>query len=446
MKRAVCAIPSGFMLRMYPVKHWIARFREFVRRSPREIVLPGVGYTGPNYDSSIHAYSSNVESNYLLPDWIRDAREILGEEGVIWVSIHPDFGFLNSEALWLHNQYDDDLPQACINKPVVQSVIHDFMDEISQLGGANGIALDVTDAYPNSGASGYEGVIAHCFCDFCTRDMKEKGFNEPQSVFAGKKGIQRLVLKIDEEDGGTAHIDPQQSWIDQRDVKSLVAFSIARQFVRDEETELERDAARLLKYLDARSKVTAGAIRSVMSKCKEKSLRAAVIMGSSSIDMCQMVNLATLDRVKAADEYWLPDAPDRSALAGEWQALQYLSSCATYAVNAFFETVEQANERAIRLGPRRFLELLLDRSKSLRGNRMGAGAAYVVDKLGQYSGFVGIPLGTEDHLAIITRLSTEVTGTVLPSELLDSFRIGNPDRSVNPRANGLRVNGVRPSS
>jgi len=429
MKRAACVISSGFMLTMHPVKHWIDRFRESTRRSPTEIVLPGVGYNGPTYDSSIHAHPPFLRHNYLLPDWIREAREQLGEDAVIWVSIHPDLGFMHNESLWLRNQYFDVLQQSCINNPVTRSVIHDFMDEISEAGGINGITFDVTDAYPNSGAAGYQGLMSHCFCDFCTRDMREHGFKDPPSVFVGDKGIQRLVLNIDMETGGTAHIDPPQSWIDQRDVQSLMAFSLARGFVSHTDSHLEREAAKLLQYLDARTKVTAEAVRSVLNKCRENNIRSAVILSSASIDMSQMVNLAALDRVKAADEYWLPDAPDKTALPGDWQALQFLSSRSSYYINAFFEFVEQADENAIQAGPERFLQLLLDRSKSLRGNKLGIGAAYVVDKLKQYAGFAGVPFRSDDHLAIVSRLSQEVTGTVLPREVLDSFRIGTADES-----------------
>jgi hypothetical protein len=145
--------------------------------------------------------------------------------------------------------------------------------------------------------------------------------------------------------------------------------------------------------------------------------------------MSQMVNLAVMDRLKACDEYWLPDAPERSAIGGDWQAIQFLFTRSTYYVNAFFEIVEDANNWAIALGPEKFLQILLNKSKSLRGNNLNAGGAYVCGKLPQYSGFAGVPLGSDDHLAIIARLSTEVTGTVLPERLLNQFRIGDPTTS-----------------
>jgi hypothetical protein len=70
------------------------------------------------------------------------------------------------------------------------------------------------------------------------------------------------------------------------------------------------------------------------------------------------------------------------------------------------------------------LKALQFKSKRLGANKMFPGAAYVVDKLDQYTGFVGVPLGREDHLQIIERLTTEITGSVLPQGLMDKFRIG----------------------
>jgi hypothetical protein len=161
---------------MYPVKHWVDRFREFSRRTPTEIVLPALGKQGPTYDSSVHPFPNHfLTATSLLPSWIRDAREIVGEKGSVWVLVDPALEFMKNGSLWLRNQYFDELPQACINNSVVQSVLHDFILELSSIGGIDGIALDLTDAYPNAGTSGYEGIMVHCFCDHCSRDLREMG-------------------------------------------------------------------------------------------------------------------------------------------------------------------------------------------------------------------------------------------------------------------------------
>lgn len=335
---------------------------------------------------------------------------------------------MKNEALWLRNQYFDDLPQACITNPVVCSILEDYLEEVKQLGGVDGVSLDITDAYPNSGSRGFKGVMSHCFCDHCLKGLREHGFKDSPTVFIGEQAIQRLVLKDAANGQGTMHIDPSQDLVDRRDTSSLLAFSEARQFIDSDDQNAERDASRLLVYLDARTRVTASAVRSILSNCKQSGLSSAVVLGSTKIDMSQMVSLSALDRNSAADEYWLPDASDKSAQEGDWQALQFLAPRATYYYNSFFEIVEQANERAIEYGHQLFLSTLQKTSKSLRRNSLCSGSVYVNSKLNQYLGVAGVPLGTDDHLAIVSKLAADITGTVLPADLLATFSIGNPDR------------------
>jgi hypothetical protein len=427
-KRAVCYIPSGYALNQFPVKHWIQRFSNYTRRRPNEIVLPAIGFVGPSYDSAIHPFPTTYGRNYLLTEWIREARAELGDKATIWASIILECGFLDNEAIWIRNQYLDDTPQICVTNPVGQDVLRDFIAEILALGGVDGIVLDATDCYPNSGSSGYAGISAHCFCEHCMREMSLNGFKESRDSFVGADSFLRLVLRL--TDTGTSHIDPPQQWIDQLDAKSLVAFSTARQFVSGDASDLEREATRLLKYFGARVKTTAQALNSILACCDQTNTRTAVVIGSASADLSQMVTLDALDHAKAASEYWLPDAPTKESIPGDWLALQFLSSRSTYSINAFFEFVEKAQERMLMMGEQRFLKSLHQLSQRLMGNKIGAGSAYIVEKLPQFAGFVGIPLSTDDHLAIIKRLATEVTGTVLPPEVLEQFRIPEPVRGA----------------
>lgn len=421
-KKAVCYLPSAEMLRVYPVKHWLDRFKEYARRTPTEVVLPAVGFRGPHYDSSVHPFPTTLDSKYLLPDWTREVRHELGQSVSIWASVLVECSFFENEALWIKNQYGSDIDQLCISNPVAQEVLKDFVHEILTLGGIEGIVLDITDAYPNSGATGVLGVSTTCFCDHCVRALRAKGFREPTEVFFGEFGLTRFVLKVTET--GAEHIDPSQDWIDQRDARSLVSVAMARGFVSDlERNQLEAEAVRLLQYLDARVKVTADSVREIFQPAKSKGARTAVVIGSHAADMTQMVTLSALERAKAADEFWLPDAPHKDTLPEGWVALQFLAGRSSYYSNGFFEVVEKAQDFVHTLGAQRFLEILLNTSRRLKHNKLSAGGAYISEKLPQYDGFVGIPLGTEDHLLIVKRLASEVTGSVLPQEILNQFRI-----------------------
>jgi hypothetical protein len=414
------------MLRIKAVKHWLKRFSDFTRRSPDEVVLPAVGFSGPLYDSKVQPFPQRYKAADLFPAWIKQARETLGEQGKVWALIIIDCGFLENEALWLRDQYDQDLSQICLTNPIAQEILRDFIGEIIALG-ADGVVIDVTDAYPNSGARGYTGVVGHCFCNYCLEGLREREFREPKEAFVGENGLLRLVLRIDED--GTAHIDPPQDWLDQKQSSSLVTLALARQFVKGDRAALESEALRLLSYLKARVELTASSIRTVLLPCREAHKRSAVILGSAATDLTQMVTLQALDRSKAADEYWLPDAPNRKSAPGEWQAVQFLAGRSTYNFNAFFELAEGAAERFSYQGPEGFLKSLLLTSKRLMNNKLAPGAVYTVGKLDQYSGFAGIPLGQEEHLQIVEGLTREVTGGVLPAELLEKFRIINPDKT-----------------
>jgi len=423
-KRAILDLPSYELLRLKPVGHWIERFKSFTRRNPTEVALPGVGFAGPLYDSSVHPYPEKLESSNLLPVWVHDAREGLGEGAVVWASILVECGFLDNQSLWLRTQYGQELEQVCLVNPVVQAILKHFVTEIIESAGVDGIVLDVTDAYPNSGAKGMTGINGTCFCEFCKEALKLKGFDEPVEAFIGDQGLLRFVLRVGDE--GAAHIDPTQEWIDQRDARALIAVAKSRGFVSGD--TLDAEATRLLRYFAARVQMTADCIRSVFTACRDAGKRSAVILGSADADLSQLVTLQALDRAKAADEYWLPDAPQRARNSTGAQAVQFLAGRSTYMFNAFFEGVEKGDERVLLMGPQEFLARLLNTSKTLMANQLSPGSVFTVGLLDQYAGFAGVPFHKEDHLEVVTRLFREVTGQVLPDSILKSFQIANPDR------------------
>ncbi|MGB2568406.1 hypothetical protein ACPFP2_08150 [Micromonospora citrea] len=423
MKRAIAHIPSAEMLRLKPVEYWLGRFPDFVRRSATEIVLPAVGTFGPSFESEVHPIPPALRGHELLPDWVRQARDLLGDEGAIWANIIIDGQFLDNSAIWQKNQYDQEFAQVCITHPTVQRILHQMISEILEHG-VDGVVLDLTDAYPNSGSDSYAGLSAHCFCAYCMDAMRLKGFRESKDAFIGDDSILRLALRV--EDDGTAYVDTPQSWIDHRNADALVSLALARRIVSGDSQQLTAEAMRLLAYLRARVQVTAEAVRAVLAPCRDKGKRTAVILGSADCDWSSMVTLEALHTAKSASEYWLPDSPDPQLVAAGEQIVQFLATRSTYGFNRFFETVEDADKRIVLFGIDEFLKNLMSTSKRLMGNKLSAGAAYVVEHLPEFAGFVGIPLGQQDHLDIVEQLTHSVTGVVLPQELLMKFRIVEP--------------------
>ncbi|GIM73622.1 hypothetical protein Aco04nite_36240 [Winogradskya consettensis] len=419
------------MLRLQPVGHWLQRFAEFTQRSAQEIVLPAVGFSGPLFSSVVHPAPLTYKRNNLLPQWVADSRDGLGDDGVVWGSIIVEMGFLNNEALWLTDQFGDSLPQVCLVNPTVQEIIGDLIGEVIG-SGVDGIVLDITDAYPNSSAPGRLGYILHCFCDFCMQALKLKGFNESREAFIKEPLLSQLILHTAQEDGGgVEHIDPPQEWLDGRDVSNLIALAIARRFVPEDAENLQSVASRLLAYMRARVAVTADAVRTTLAPARAAGRRTAVVLGDHKADLSQMVTLAALDQAKSADEYWLPFAPGRNLTPGDWRAVQFLAGRSTYYFNAFFETVETASMRLVVGGIEFFLQDLLRSSKSLMNNKLGAGSVYASGKLKQFEGFAGVPLSQDDHIKLVEHLTSAVTGDVLPPDLLKRFRIATETPTSN---------------
>ncbi|MGW4424853.1 hypothetical protein [Streptosporangium sp. NPDC004631] len=425
VKRSICFIPSGEMLRLHPVDHWLRRFAEFTQRNATEIVLPAVGLSGPLFSSAVSPVPKTYDRSNLLPQWIQASREVMGEDAVIWGNIVVELGFMQNEALWLIDQFGDPLSQVCMVNPAVQGIIGDLVTEMLDHG-VDGVVLDITDAYPNSSAEGRVGFSMHCYCDYCMDSLRNRGFREPREVFFTEPLLGQLVLN--KTDSGVGHIDPPQEWLDSRDTTNLMALAVARQFVNEEADGLQAAALRLLSYMRARVAVTADAVRAVLSPARAASKRTAVVLGDYKADLSQLVTLPALNSAKSADEYWLPFVPDRSKVPGDWRAIQFLAGRSTYYFNAFFEVVEGASLRMVLRGPQDFLGDLLRTSKALMNNYLGAGAVFATGKFEHFEGFAGVPLNQDDHIELVDELTRTITGDVLPPELLERFRIETADR------------------
>lgn len=425
MSRRICVVPSSEMLRGYSVEHWLQRFEEFSQRSANEMVLPAIGFSGPLYDSVVHPVPKTFARQNLLKNWISSARDSLPDDGLVWASIIMDFGFLGNEAVFLVDQYGDALSQACLCHPTMQDILRTIIGELAELG-VDGIVLDVTDAYPNSTGPDREGFLLHCFCDYCVKELKQRGFREPRSAFAREPSPARFVLRKGET--GTAHIDPPHDWLEGRYSDELVNVAVARKFASGEPDELQAEASRLLLYMRARVHATADAVRRVLQAASVAEKRSAVVLGDYKADLSQLVTLPALAQAKSADEYWLPFAPDKEALPGDWRAVQFLGSRSTYYTNRFFEVVEKASETLVRHGVEAFLQELLKTSKGLMSNEFTAGGAYTAESLSQFEGFAGVPLNQEDHINIVDQLTSAATGDVLPPTVLERFRIATADR------------------
>lgn len=418
-QRTVLDIGNWPLMQTYDIQEWTRRFRQYARRSPTEICLPAVGFTGPAYDSVVQPPPRSLGSADPLKAWVTSAREHAGPEGLVWAKIIGDFQFLDTEHLKLRSQYSQSYEQVCIINPITQQIVATFIKELAEHG-VDGVVFDLSDHMPCSGLEGLmDGEVSMtCFCEHCIDRLREVGYRVDMSHFRGPEAPSKLLLKPTST--GTSHLDPSHGRIDGRDVLGLVEESRARSFIGPE-GDWDKRAKIILDYCDARSRVVADAVRAITSQCVSLNLRSAVILSSVDYDMSQQVTLQALTRVDACGEYWVPDAP--VSMTGE-QVLCYLGGRSSYYLNSFCELVETANEYIAMRGVEKFLQRLLSFSKQWsNNNRLSPASVYAATLSPQYSGSVGVPLFEEEHLKLVGDLTQRVTGQMLPDAVQEQFRI-----------------------
>src|SRR6266436_1862970 len=210
-KRAILHIPHSEMLATQPVKHWIERFENATRTRPIEIALPGIDFLGPTFDSKVCGYSTRLKHGNLLPNWIQQVREHLGNAIPIWASVVPQYPFLEVETVMIQDQYGSRLRQTCITNPTVQKITDVFLNELAEFGIA-GVVFDLTDIYPNSSAAAYKGLQNTCFCNHCLKQLEFANWTQGHRPFIGDSNLTRFVLH--KTPTGASFIEAHYEWIE----------------------------------------------------------------------------------------------------------------------------------------------------------------------------------------------------------------------------------------
>ena len=412
-------IGGAYMLKTSTVSKWHERFTRYARKTPTEICLPAVGWTGPMFDSSVQPPPVFLETSDPLRRWVSDARELVGSNGTIWAKVVIEGGFLKQSHLFLQNQFGIHLSQVCIGNPTVQAIMEVLVAEILDRG-VDGIVFDITDIYPNSGSTGLNDVSVHCFCDFCKKNMRAAGFPLEPSDFIGSSSVMRVVLRNTET--GTSHIDPTSEIIKLRDATALLEQARVRDFVDPDDAEAPHAAERALEYCDARASVTADGLKALSRVVRSRGKRSAAILGSVNFDQSQQVTLEHLGREPAVDEVWVDDAAE--TMGDSIPLLCYLAGRSSYYLNSFFEFLETPDDLLGVVGMDGFLERLQESlNRAARMNELSPASVFVGDISPQYQGVVGVPVFQEEHLELVEDLTKNVTGQVLPRAVLERFRI-----------------------
>jgi hypothetical protein len=422
LKRSVLHVPHSDMLASQTIGYWIDRFVKATKIRPTEVTLPGIDYRGPAFDSQVIDFPNTLEEGNLLPDWVREVRNILGDETKVWVSIVTALPFLEVETVMLRDQYGFVLDQACINNETVQKVIDTFIEEMLRYG-IDGITLTLADIYPNSGSDSLQGIQNTCFCSYCLSDLKLEGWHYGIQPFLDNN-ITRFALRLTET--GAIPLEPRYQWIRDTDTNALIQYSRARGFLEEEFTAenstTEVDAARALQYFATRSRVVARAVRRLGETARANDKSVAVILGDEYLDMSTLTDLATLVQVEAADQYWLPAINDELLKGKGIDANQYLFARGTYTIDSFFETVASADTTIAMKGVEFFIQRLLKTSSTMtRANKMNTGAILTVRLNDEYSGFVGVPISQTDVVRYVDNLTQGTFGQIVPRQVINQI-------------------------
>ncbi|GHH06015.1 hypothetical protein GCM10018780_38350 [Streptomyces lanatus] len=345
-ERNILDIPSTVMLQDSNVSYWVDRYRQYARRSPSEICLPAIVRSGPAFESVVQPPQASLGGSDPLSQWVADARNELGPDGVVWGRVLLHFGFTAAEYLFIRDQYDTPGDQICIANRISQKVVAQMVTEVLDRG-VDGIVLDAVNILPSAGSNYLDDneISVSCFCDHCVSGLRERGFRVKWNDFMGPRNRMRIVLHNTAT--GTDHIDPTHETLQTRDHDRLLSLARARQFLSAEE-DWRDEAIALIKYLEARGRLVWESFRALTEPCKGRA-RTAVVLGSVDYDQSQHVTAEIMMNSGAVDEIWVPDA--RVGMTAESSSLVcYLASRSSYYANSLFATLEHANEIIVAFG------------------------------------------------------------------------------------------------
>lgn len=422
-KRAIAVLPAYDLLVDRSPQDWFKRFHEMSGVWPTDVALPGITNQGATFESDHVDEHRLIKPESRLETWIKELRDH-NEDLRIWFLINPNYESIWNELMVIVDQWGEVVSgHACLSKPLVLKTTEAIIGELQALA-PDGIVFDLTDVYPNTGSTLYQkesagdetaaGLQNTCFCDECVAGLGKHGWNSGGANFrSGKLRLARFLLQSTPT--GTSHIDVKQSWIDGQKEDLLLQYARERAFVEEEGDEEETDRQRVeaqevLRYLGARGKFTAQAVRNLCRCVDDANLRFALILGDADFDLAQNTSLTYLARAEAADEYWVPLSQMYSIPEGEANVVQFLGLRGTYYCNSLFEDIWHIlNSRNDDITEN---EARLRRTAGrIRGDGtlwgLSKGGAKVASMSEETRGFAGVPFEREDIAGLIRRIGRD---------------------------------------
>jgi hypothetical protein len=449
--RAVCHIPNVECLTYGDLNRWVGRFKQRSGFHPTDVVLPAFTEIGPTYHSKYGPQVKRKGEELSLTEWTDGARKAL-DDVTVWALVNLELPSLVNSMVTIRDQWNRSVAETCcIVNPRVQVMLREIFQEI-KVTGVDGVVLDATDIYPNSTSEGLPGTSNgiqplqnSCFCQYCVKDLESRakwdsGSTEFREV---ETNIARFVLKPSKR--GTTPITVGDELMADLSAKGLTSLACAKGFVEvadgPEGRQLtEKQAAKVIRYMVARSKVTALALKQLRDFAADQGLRASLVLGSSGYDQSQAVNLTALIRLSSADEYWIEGFEDKHLAMEdappEWRPdlLRVMARRGTYYINSLFSHLEKLSElRELDLTNRDIEVRFRSVCEGLEGldswNQLNLGQCAQIPNFEGLAGFMGVPVSKQDVLDIIDAKADD--GTMAMAIRNEIFkRQGSGGRSI----------------
>lgn len=406
--KIVMDIPDGLLLTVVELSKLKDIFNNRLRRKPDVVVLPVLGFWGASFNSEyidqyvprpteISTDTSKTQSQQITKHELRTLIAYTRNElpdAEIYLSLNMAFEFLQSEYTCTYDQYGQSSSQACIVNPAVNTLIKNFVKEVVDKFNPDGIVLDLVDINPQSGDETDNSIKIHCFCSHCNEQLSVHGISKEDFI----KSPNALNLVLQPTPTGMTYMSIDPNWNNPAQV--IVASKSKKIYDENMKDSAERWADKIITYADARSQVTAQAIKNILQVIDDQKVKKAIILDGSRFEWTSGTSPIAIKGI--VDQVWtqvetFTDKPPEGV-----ELYHYMFGRARYTLDNFFNLLSDRNlltrasvNNAMYIKIR---EQAQSRAlKVMQSNQLSLSGLNVAAENPLISGIVGVPLDPDEN-------------------------------------------------
>ena len=246
---------------------------------PTAVVIPINVSEGLTFENRL-GYATFIADPHGLRIGLADAVRMFARENVdVYLCLTPTFPFLRTGTMDIVDIVYEETSSLCINKRKSQKIVGYIVEDAIRIakaeieGAANpksrlrGFVLNIVNLWGMNAEN--ERIMLTCFCPECRRSLEEAGI--AMKDFERFPNPWNLLL----QDTGTAigHIDIGHGSTRAKRIDEIVAQSMLKGYAQDAfpdsgTTEIQRLAAKVYDYMEARHKITVNAAARIFKTVK----------------------------------------------------------------------------------------------------------------------------------------------------------------------------------